>query len=176
MAKDQILAVGLSARRTLCIHPEVQSHNSREKVDSECSKLTADWAREDPNLPSCKYFEELAQNGQNKTIPSGIYTIPKIRQLGGTLGVCPYYLTRQLLSEANVIVCTYPYLLDGKTQSVLEKEIDPKKAIVVFDEAHNIDNYGIDAYSVKLNKGMMEEAKRSLERVETRVANKSSEV
>ena len=33
---------------------------------------------------------------------------------------------------------------------MLEKEIDPNRSIVVFDEAHNIDNYGIDAYSVNI--------------------------
>jgi DNA excision repair protein ERCC-2 len=80
-----------------------------------------------------------------------------IKGLGNRLKVCPYYLSRMLLAEANVVVCTYPYLLDIKTSEFMYKEV-PDNCIVVFDEAHNIDNIAIDHYSAKINKGMLEKA------------------
>jgi len=37
------LAVGLSARRNLCIHPEAARFKEKDKVDAECRRRTADW-------------------------------------------------------------------------------------------------------------------------------------
>ena len=42
---NSILAIGMSARRALCIHPEVSKYTEREKVDAECYKKTARWNR-----------------------------------------------------------------------------------------------------------------------------------
>jgi len=36
-------AVGLTSRRNLCIHPNVIGFKDKDKVDSECRKLTAEW-------------------------------------------------------------------------------------------------------------------------------------
>ena len=40
---DPILAMCLSARRSLCIHPKVSKLTERENVDSECRSRTAPW-------------------------------------------------------------------------------------------------------------------------------------
>jgi DNA excision repair protein ERCC-2 len=40
-----ILAIGMSARRALCVHPEVSKFTEREKVDAECFERTAKWKR-----------------------------------------------------------------------------------------------------------------------------------
>ena len=39
----QILALGLSSRKNMCIHPTVAEEGSRESVDAKCRKLTASW-------------------------------------------------------------------------------------------------------------------------------------
>ena len=44
-AAAQILALGLSSRKNMCIHPEVAEEGSRESVDAKCRKLTASWVR-----------------------------------------------------------------------------------------------------------------------------------
>lgn len=41
--------------------------------------------------------------------------------------------------HANVVVYSYPYLLDPKIAELVSKEFS-KKSVVVFDEAHNIGN------------------------------------
>lgn len=41
-----ILAVGMSARRNLCIHPEISQEVDREKIDERCRRLTAPWVRQ----------------------------------------------------------------------------------------------------------------------------------
>ena len=49
--------------------------------------------------------------------------------------------------HANVVVYSYPYLLDPKIAELVSKEFS-KKSVVVFDEAHNI---GMDIRSRKRN-------------------------
>lgn len=39
----KFLAVGLSARRNLCIHPEIRGTKEKDRVDAECRKRTAEW-------------------------------------------------------------------------------------------------------------------------------------
>ena len=41
-----ILALGLSSRKNLCIHPHVAEEGARESVDAKCMRLTAPWVRE----------------------------------------------------------------------------------------------------------------------------------
>lgn len=40
-----------------------------------------------------------------------------------------------------------------------------KESVIVFDEAHNIDDVCIEAYTVRLNKPIMLEASNNLEKV-----------
>lgn len=47
-ASRKTLAVGLTTRRNLCLHPAVSSASSREEADALCRSMTAPWARGDP--------------------------------------------------------------------------------------------------------------------------------
>lgn len=47
-ASRKALAVGLTTRRNLCLHPAVSSASSREEADALCRSMTASWARGDP--------------------------------------------------------------------------------------------------------------------------------
>lgn len=46
-ASRKTLAVGLTTRRNLCLHPAVSSASSREEADALCRSMTASWARGD---------------------------------------------------------------------------------------------------------------------------------
>lgn len=41
----RILGIGMTARRNLCIHPEIAQEADRDKIDEKCTKLTAPWIR-----------------------------------------------------------------------------------------------------------------------------------
>jgi len=62
-----------------------------------------------------------------------------LKAFGRTKGWCPYFLARHIIGYANVVVYNYQYLLDPKISSLVSRELEDK-SIVVFDEAHNIDN------------------------------------
>jgi DNA excision repair protein ERCC-2 len=57
----EILAVCLSSRRNMCIHPEVDNESDREKVDAACRSMTASWVRQraetDATVKTCDFFE-----------------------------------------------------------------------------------------------------------------------
>ena len=75
--------------------------------------------------------------------------------------MCPYFLARQFLTQANIIVYNYSYLLDPKIANLVSAELQ-KDCIVVFDECHNIDNACIEAFSLNMNRTALVEANRNL--------------
>lgn len=81
-----------------------------------------------------------------------------LKQFGSQKGWCPYFLARYAVrsraslpsptplslplsppqvEHANVVVFNYSYLLDPKISEAVSKSFT-KKAVVIFDEAHNI--------------------------------------
>lgn len=140
-------------------------------TDVKCRSLTAPWirhqAREDPTIETCSYFESLESN-TTASIPSGVYTLDDFKSHAKQSHLCPYFLARKLIPQANVVIFSYHYLLDPKVASIVSKEFG-KECVVVFDEAHNIDNVCTEALGVDLTRGMMERGSRSLGELEQRV-------
>lgn len=71
--------------------------------------------------------------------------------------------------HANIVVYSYHYLLDPKIADVVSKELC-REAVVIFDEAHNIDNVCIDSMSVKINRRIIEKSTANISLLERTVA------
>jgi len=204
-----ILALGLSSRKNLCVHPTVAEEGSRESVDAGCRRLTASWVRaragqqnagagggggagagagagvsgaaaarpNPPNAPSsssasvptCAFYEALDAAGPDALLPPGVYTLHDLRAEGRRRGWCPYYLARRLVGAANVVVYSYQYLVDPKVAQAVSRELE-RECVVVFDEAHNIDNVCIEALSVSLRERALRAAARGCARLDGAVA------
>ncbi|KAK9840775.1 hypothetical protein WJX81_004020 [Elliptochloris bilobata] len=164
-APPPILALGLSSRKNLCVHPTVAEEGTRESVDSGCRKLTAAWVREaaqkNPEVETCDFFEGLERAAVDAVLDPGVYTLEDLRQYGRKKGWCPYFLARHMLAFANVLVYNYQYMLDPKVSNMVSRELE-KECVVVFDEAHNIDNVCIEALSVTMRKHTLEAAARNV--------------
>ncbi|GER24815.1 RAD3-like DNA-binding helicase protein [Striga asiatica] len=208
----RILALGLSSRKNLCVNPRVVSAENRDSVDAACRKLTASWVRalavENPNIPTCEFFEDYEKAGSDAVLPPGVYTLQllysssvtkfylvdaceerllictmfflhqflvvrklcsvlsavDLRVFGKEKGWCPYFLARHMVQFANVVVYSYQYLLDPKVAGIISKEMQ-RECVVVFDEAHNIDNVCIEALSVSVRMQTLEGATRNLNRM-----------
>ncbi len=76
---------------------------------------------------------------------------------------CPYYLSRELLKEADLIFMPYNYLLDSGTRAALTAEIDLKGAVIIFDEAHNVEGSCYDAVNCELESDDLVQAIKELE-------------
>ena len=68
----------------------------------------------------------------------------------------------------NVIIYSYHYLLDPKIAERVSKELS-KDCIVVFDEAHNIDNVCIESLSIDLTEDSLRKATRGANNLERKI-------
>eukprot|EP00002_Diphylleia_rotans_P023138 TRINITY_DN4547_c0_g1_i2.p1 TRINITY_DN4547_c0_g1~~TRINITY_DN4547_c0_g1_i2.p1 ORF type:complete len:314 (+),score=65.36 TRINITY_DN4547_c0_g1_i2:84-1025(+) len=164
-AVPRILAMGLSSRKNMCINSSVSNLKIGNMVDGKCRSLTAPWVREEaksnPDVELCGFYEDFDKLGADTLLPSGVYTIDDLKDLGRQKKWCPYFLARHTVNFANIIIYSYHYLLDPKISSIVSKEFG-KDAIVVFDEAHNIDNVCIEALSVNIRKKTIDDSFRCL--------------
>lgn len=171
------LAVCLSARKNLCINEDVVGkYRTGKKVDGACLNLTAGFQRAkrqmgDESVPCCDFFENFELNGRESILPSGVYNLDELKAYGKMKGWCPYFLARQAVQRARIVVYSYHYLLDPKIAELVSKGL-PKKSVIVFDEAHNIDNVCIEAMSVTMTKRTLDRCQdnlHSLKRIVTKV-------
>lgn len=72
------------------------------------------------------------------------------------------------LPHCDVIIYSFHYLLDPKIADQVSKEMS-KDSIVVFDEAHNIDNVCIESLSIDLTRPMLDSAARSCVKLENKI-------
>lgn len=185
------LALCLSSRRNMCINERVLRESDRESIDAACRSMTAPWALErakkkssglggeleeeeeegqqqQSNAETCTYYDGFKSAGEATSMPSGIYDLEALKKWGKGKNWCPYYLTRQAINHASVLVFNYQYMLDPKVAKMVSKELE-SESIIVFDEAHNIDSVCIEAFSVTIQSRHLEQATRSLGRLTSEV-------
>jgi DNA excision repair protein ERCC-2 len=176
----------------MCVHSEVSKEREGKIVDSKCYGLTASYIREraahDDSTPVCQYYEGFNIEGKESTLPSGVYSIDDLKQYGRERNWCPYFLSRFAVSwkhllyiytniklhifqiiHSQIIVFSYHYLLDPKIADIVSKEL-AKESVVVFDEAHNIDNVCVDSMSVKINRRMIDRSTSAIGTLEKYVS------
>ncbi|PBC34570.1 general transcription and DNA repair factor IIH helicase subunit XPD isoform X2 [Apis cerana] len=171
--KPKIIGLVLSSRKNMCIHPEVSREREGKIVDGRCHSLTASYVRErhnyDESTPICNFYEGFDMEGKEQIMPSGIYSIDDLKEYGKDRNWCPYFLARFTILHAQIIVYSYHYLLDPKIAETVSRELS-KNSVVIFDEAHNIDNVCIDSMSVKINRRTLEKSSANIQLLEKTVA------
>lgn len=172
--RPKILGLGLSSRKNLCIHPEVIAEREGKKVDGKCLSLTASFIRlkhkEDKSVPVCSFYESFDAHGKDEKLSPGVYNLDDLRTVGSKKGWCPYFLARHAIYHANVVVYSYHYLLDPKIADLVSKELE-KTSVVVFDEAHNIDNVCIESMSVTISRRTLDRSHANVESLARTIKN-----
>jgi len=93
--------------------------------------------------------------------PDGVFSLH--------LSLPPTELTHSLqMQYCNVIIYSYHYLLDPKIAERVSKDLS-KDCIVVFDEAHNIDNVCIESLSTDITEDSLRRATRGAQGLENRI-------
>ncbi|XP_058859713.1 regulator of telomere elongation helicase 1 isoform X2 [Acipenser ruthenus] len=119
----------LGSREQLCINPEVMKQTSNHvKIHSCRAKVTS---------RSCVYYNNVEDKSTEKELVNTILDVEDLVKNGNKHRVCPYYLSRSLKQQADVIFMPYNYLLDPKSRRA--HNIELKGAVVIFDEAHNVE-------------------------------------
>ncbi|EDR29430.1 DNA repair helicase rad3/xp-D, putative [Entamoeba dispar SAW760] len=142
-------SVVLASRAHLCLLDDVR--------ESKHSQLMCQEKR-DKGL--CPYYHDIEDE-----IPI-IAGIDELVQFGKQYQRCPYFCSRNNFYKSPFIVCTYNYILDPKVENVtVGKMSDLHQTLLVFDEAHNVDNVVVDAQTLTLSLDTLELATISLNRL-----------
>ncbi|KAH7731005.1 DNA excision repair protein ERCC-2 [Aphelenchoides avenae] len=97
-------------------------------------------------------------------------SVNDLREWGRSTGFCPYFVARNAVERAQIVVYSYHYLLDPKIAELVSKRMS-SKAVVVFDEAHNIDNVCIESMSVTLSRRLTDRITKNLDALDRHVSN-----
>ncbi|TEB31312.1 transcription factor TFIIH complex subunit Rad15 [Coprinellus micaceus] len=171
--EQNFMGLGLTSRKNLCINPTVAKEKKGKVVDAKCRDLTNSAAcekgRADPgSVELCDWHENLGKLDPGNLIPSGIWTLEDVLDYGREKVICPYFTVRRMMAFADIIIYSFHYLLDPKVAEQVSKDLS-KDAIVVFDEAHNIDNVCIESLSIDLTRPMLDSASRSIVKLGERI-------
>lgn len=103
-----------------------------------------------------------------------LHSAPHGKVPSATRGIAPTAfipsekLTRSQMQFCNVIIYSYHYLLDPKIAERVSKDLS-KDCIVVFDEAHNIDNVCIESLSTDITEDSLRKATRGAQNLERKI-------
>ncbi|KAI9783943.1 MAG: DNA-dependent ATPase of the nucleotide excision repair factor 4 complex [Geoglossum umbratile] len=191
--EEDFRGLGLTSRKNLCLHPSVKREKSGSVVDARCRSLTAGFVKEKKergeDVELCIYHDVspydqvrlgTAKNLQNldllephNLIPPGVWTLDGMLRYGEQQKQCPYFTARRMMPFCNVIIYSYHYLLDPKIAERVSKELS-KDCIVVFDEAHNIDNVCIESLSIDLTEDSLRKATRGANNLDRKITEMKS--
>jgi regulator of telomere elongation helicase 1 len=89
-----------------------------------------------------------------RRIGESLFNIEDIKKEGRRCGGCPYYASRLIGDKADLVFAPFNYLVDPGIRENMG--IDLKNAIVIIDEAHNIEDFCRSAGSIELNSKIIE--------------------
>eukprot|EP00771_Trimastix_marina_P000080 gnl/Trimastix_PCT/1083.p1 GENE.gnl/Trimastix_PCT/1083~~gnl/Trimastix_PCT/1083.p1 ORF type:complete len:1148 (-),score=270.65 gnl/Trimastix_PCT/1083:33-3476(-) len=130
----------LGSRESYCIHPSVSRQRGRMQT-ALCRRLT--------QAGQCHYYNRLKNS---KSLPPGLneaFDVEDLLAYGRQNSVCPYFCARQLQSDAELVLLPYNYVVDAATRRRMGFSLED--AIVIFDEAHNMEHVACDAASFELS-------------------------
>lgn len=134
-------AVVLGSREQLCIHPEVMREQGNANKIQMC-KLRV-------QTRTCSFHSRVESRKDDPNFRGHpIMDIEDLVKAGQKLKMCPYYASKELVDDADIIFMPYNYLLDPSARKA--NKIDLSNAICILDEAHNIEKICEESASVQI--------------------------
>lgn len=173
--EEEFRGLGLTSRKNLCLHPTVKREKKGAIVDEKCRAMTSGAAKSrrdagDSSVSLCDFHENMNEMDPHNYIPQGVYTFDDLLNYGKQNKQCPYFTVRRMLSFCNIIIYSYHYLLDPKIAERVSKELS-KDCIIIFDEAHNIDNVCIESLSIDITDDSLKKASAGVQALQEAVVD-----
>ncbi|XP_074643573.1 regulator of telomere elongation helicase 1-like [Tubulanus polymorphus] len=134
-AYNTFKACVIGSREQLCINPTVRQEQSNTAKVHMCRAKVA--AR------TCFFYNTVEKAKDNFT--DKVMDIEDLVKAGERHKTCPYYMTRELKADAEILFMPYNYLLDPKARRAHNIELQDN--IIIFDEAHNLEKICEDSVS-----------------------------
>lgn len=132
----------LGSREQLCVHEKV-SKLKNGVINHACNSLNS--------KRGCMYRNNLDNyiESNSSMDNTGMMDIEEMVKLGNHRKICPYFHSREFCASSDIVLLPYNYLLDGNIRSSVK--VDWTNAIIIFDEAHNLERVSADAASFSLS-------------------------
>ncbi|KAF8696773.1 hypothetical protein HU200_036406 [Digitaria exilis] len=131
----------LGSREQMCIHGEVSKLRGRAQ-NNACHFLCKKRQCRHNNLVS-EFMKKHREFGNEPFDIEDLVNIVKPN------GPCPYYISRELSKSVDILFAPYNYLIDPGNRRSLNA-IPWDNAVLIFDEAHNLESICADAASFDL--------------------------
>ncbi|GFP82753.1 fanconi anemia group j protein homolog [Phtheirospermum japonicum] len=102
---------------------------------------------------SCPQFKNVHKVKGHPSLQKGgcheVHDIEDLVKIGNVVKGCSYYAARALAQEADLVFCPYNYIINPVIREAME--VDITGGIIIFDEAHNIEDIARDSGSFDLD-------------------------
>jgi regulator of telomere elongation helicase 1 len=134
----------LGSREQLCIHSRISKLRG-SALNHACNTTCGS--------RGCTYKNNLesytASAEGTGSAPSPILDIEQLNEMGRRDQICPYFFSRDSSTNADIVLLPYNYLVDSSIRATLK--VAWENAIVIFDEAHNLESVATDATSFSIS-------------------------
>jgi len=146
---------GLSYRgkRDMCLLARDKGFMEYDTVSYLCEK----------SKKNCPYYQSFLR--MRLPVPDEPLLYSEILNLAREMGVCPYYLQRELVKFADVVSLSYNYIVSPLGWSIFS--LLPKNLFLVVDEAHNLQYAVSSVNSDRITSGTLKRAINELEKINT---------
>lgn len=128
----------LASRKEYCIREEVVTLSNRNEV---CRGLV--------KKGMCYQHRNVQHLVAEPELKGHVWDIEELSNIGKRHKGCPYYASNELYKQARIIFCPYNYIVDKNVRQA--SGIDIKGDILVFDEAHNIEDFSRESASFSVD-------------------------
>ena len=127
----------LASREHTCIEPEVsRSRNKNEGCNEKMRKR-----KKGDFDGGCSYYEDGHRINHRVLSSNGFgcgWDLEDLLRFGKRNFACPFFTSKALREDAEIIFCPYNYLIDPFIRSTME--INLSGHVVILDEAHNMED------------------------------------
>lgn len=138
---SNVKAAVIGSRDQLCIHPDLAKESNANKIQLCKIKVST---------RTCHFHNRLDATKESPEFRDAkVLDIEDLVKIGKKLKCCPYYASKELMSDAEIIFMPYNYLLDPKMRRA--NKLDLNNTIVILDEAHNVEKMCEESASVQIS-------------------------
>ncbi|KAK4276444.1 hypothetical protein QN277_014596 [Acacia crassicarpa] len=148
----------LASRKHYCTNKHILA---KDNIDEECKLLLTDQETGCPefkNAHKVKSHPSLQRGGCNE-----VHDIEDLVKVGQAVKGCSYYAARSMSDDAQLVFCPYSYIINPVIRGAMD--VDIKGAIVILDEAHNIEDITRDAGSVDIEEDVLDKLQTELQQL-----------
>ena len=176
----------LASREQMCVHPKVKKPTATSMdINHQCQKLCKERKCRFRNAlesfagpasgetashtsqRNTNYSNVYSQSSSHTSAPQAVMDMEDLVDMGKSMGVCPFYYTRQKVETAELILVPYNYLFDKEARETTLQDVPWENSIVIFDEAHNLESFASESasfeFSLKDISGCINEIDRALQ-------------